>query len=87
MTPWLWAVPPVVANVIVICPYAVPGVVAYRQVALSLVVTCNVADVVPAGRVPVGRAPDTTGATVSGAGGLTGVTMSVWISAATKARL
>ena len=44
-------------------------------------------DVVPAGNVPVGRAPDTTGATVSGGGGLTGVTMSAWISATANARL
>ena len=35
----------------------------------------------------MGRAPDTTGATVSAGGGVTGATMSVWISATAKARL
>ena len=50
-----WDVRPVVENIFVIEAYAVPVVVAYLQVAASFVINDNVVEIVPAGKVPVGR--------------------------------
>jgi len=58
-------VPPVVVNVPVIKPYAVPAEVEYLQVADSLVERDMVVWVVPADRVPEGAPPDLVGAVVS----------------------
>ena len=60
--------------------------VPYRHVAASLVTTPSTAWVVPTGSVPVGVGEVIWGGTTSGASGVIGVAMSVWISPAVKAR-
>ena len=60
-----WLVPPVVVKVLGIEPYATPAVVAYRQVAFSLVARLRVVCVVPAASAPVGAPLDRTGGVVS----------------------
>lgn len=64
-------VAPVVENVFGIDVYAVPAVVEYLQVALSLVERERVVDVVPEGSAPLGAAFDLVGGVVSADGVLT----------------